>query len=136
MSSDKTAAKPAAEPLPPSTGWREVKEPGEEERFKDFADYIRSRQRKLLEQRPEIAKLTGGRPLRGFHAKPHAGLAAEFEVLADIPAHARFGVFAVPCVFPAVVRFSNGTHMLQPDHSVEPRGIAVKLFGEIGRAHV
>jgi hypothetical protein len=120
-------------PRPPSTAWEEEFEPDEEELFQGFADHIREQQEKLLKERPEIAEKTKGKLLRGFHAKPHAGLAAEFAVPPDLPPHARFGVFAEERVFPAVVRFSNGTHTLQDDKNTEPRGIAVKLIGVPGR---
>src|SRR5881409_2497597 len=72
-------------------------------------------------------------PLRGFHAKIHAGFLAEFRVLADLPAHARHGVFAEPRTFPAVVRFSNGESRIHADTNHEPRGIAIKLIGVPGR---
>jgi hypothetical protein len=57
---------------------------------------------------------------------------AEFEVLPDLPAHARCGIFAEPRVFPAVVRFSNGESTIHPDTNHEPRGIAIKLIGVPG----
>lgn len=119
-------------PRPPSTAWKEEPLPGEEKLFKNFAAKIEERQRKLLQEDKDLAKKTGGRPLRGFHAKPHAGLVADFEVLDGLPEHARFGVFSEPRVFPAYVRFSNGTHMLNPDRNPEPRGIAIKLVGVPG----
>ena len=72
-------------------------------------------------------------PLRGFHAKIHAGFTAEFQVLADLPEHARYGVFAAPRTFPAVVRFSNGESRINADSNHEPRGIAIKLIGALGR---
>ena len=72
-------------------------------------------------------------PFRGFHAKIHAGLIAEFQVLADLPEHARYGVFAAPRTFPALVRFSNGDFHINRDRKHEPRGIAIKLIGVEGR---
>lgn len=122
----------AASPPTPSTDWEEHIEPGEEDLFKEFARHIRERQEKVARQE-EIARQTGGRPLRGFHAKLHAGLMAEFRVMADLPPHARFGVFSEPRVFPAAVRFSNGTPTLQDDKLPEPRGLAIKLVGVPGR---
>jgi hypothetical protein len=35
-----------------------------------------------------------------LHAKIHAGFIAEFQVLADLPEHARHGVFAAPRTAP------------------------------------
>lgn len=142
MTSTEPTTNPKTGPLPPSTAWEEKIEPDEEELFSSFAREIEERQRGVLREiegrrdrggrDAEIARRVGGRLLRGFHAKPHAGLVAEFEVLPGLPAHARFGVFAEPRVFPAVVRFSNGTHTLQEDKKPEPRGIAIKLFGVAG----
>lgn len=120
-------------PLPPSTAWEEKIEPDEKELFEGFADYIRGRQGELLKEQPKIAEETRGQLLRGFHAKPHAGLVAEFEVLPDLPPHARFGVFREPRTFEAVVRFSNGTPTIQSDRKPEPRGIGIKLMGVPGK---
>ena len=125
-----THNEPSLDPMPlpssPSTAWNEYLEPGEQELFERFArDVITAQQR-------EVAKQTGGPVLRGFHAKLHAGLMADFQVLPDLPKHARFGVFSEPRVFPAVVRFSNGTPFRQSDKRPEPRGIAIKLVGVPG----
>jgi hypothetical protein len=64
--------------------------------------------------------------------KLHAGLMAEFQVLPDLPEHARFGVFTEPRVFPAVVRFSTGDSCNRSDKRHQPRGIAIKLVGVPG----
>jgi len=110
----------------PSTAWSESVEPGEQKLFQDFAREIAAQQR-------EVAQQTSGPPLRGFHAKLHVGLMAEFRVLGDLPLYARFGVFSQPQVFPALVRFSNGEPAPHPDKHPEPRGIAIKLVGVPGR---
>jgi hypothetical protein len=112
--------------MAPSTAWRELVEADEQALFEGFA-------REIAAQQQDVAKEADGTLRRGFHAKLHAGLMAEFEVLPDLPVHARYGVFSVPRVFPAVVRFSNGTPRLQPDTRHEPRGIAIKLVGAPGR---
>ena len=64
--------------------------------------------------------------------KIHAGVIAEFQVLPDLPEHARFGVFREPRVFPALVRFSNGESSNIADKKPQPRGIAIKLIGVLG----
>ncbi|HEX8920883.1 MAG TPA: catalase family protein [Pyrinomonadaceae bacterium] len=112
--------------LSPSTDWEEEFEPGEQELFERFAsEVIVDRQREVAQQRARPA-------MRGFHAKLHAGLMAEFQVLPDLPEHARVGIFSEPRVFPAVVRFSNGTPFRQADKRREPRGIGIKLVGVPG----
>lgn len=119
-------------PRPPSTAWEEEVEDGEEELFERFAREIEEQQRRVAREK-ETAARAGGQLLRGFHAKPHAGLVAEFEVPPGLPEHARHGVFVEPKTFPALVRFSNGTPRLQDDKTIEPRGIAIKLIGVPGR---
>jgi hypothetical protein len=115
----------AANGLPsPSTAWKEIPLAGEPALFKDFARDIVAYQKKDADKNGL---------LRGFHAKIHAGLMAEFQVLADLPEQARYGVFAEPRTFPAVVRFSNGDSHINPDTNHEPRGIAIKLIGVPGR---
>jgi hypothetical protein len=102
----------------------ERKEHDEQTRFEGFAKEIGKRQERLA----------AGCPLmRGFHAKPHAGLYAEFQVMPDRPEQARYGVFSETRTFQALVRFSNGESILQPDRKHEPRGIAIKLIDVPGR---
>jgi hypothetical protein len=67
----------AANGLPsPSTAWKEIPLAGEPALFKDFARDIVAYQKKDADKNGL---------LRGFHAKIHAGLMAEFQVLADLP---------------------------------------------------
>ena len=77
-------ANPAASAAP-STAWREVVEADEQMLIESFAREIEARQK-------EVATDTKGPLRRGFHAKLHAGLKAEFEVLPDLPEPARWGV--------------------------------------------
>jgi hypothetical protein len=122
-----TQANRAAIPQPtPGTTWREIVEPGEQARFEGFAQEIMARQKAVAADTREPLR-------RGFHAKLHAGLMAQFQVLADLPEHARYGVLSTPQVFPAVVRFSNGEPAAHRDKHKEPRGIAIKLIGVGGR---
>ena len=118
------APAPVAAPGAPSTAWKEVVEPGEAELFAGFAKEIQAQQQEAAQ---------GGPLRRGFHAKLHAGIAAEFRVLDGLPAHARVGLFATAKTFPCVVRFSNGSPTLQPDGRPDPRGIGVKVIGAPGR---
>jgi len=112
-------------PMLPSIAWTEIVEADEQVLFEDFAQAIAARQR-------EDAQQSGGPVRRGFHAKLHAGMAAEFQVLPDLPSYARFGVFRDPLVLPALVRFSNGEPIVNRDTKGEPRGIAIKLVGVPG----
>jgi len=110
----------------PSTAWREVIVPGEQQLFDDFANRI------IAAKQKELAQQGSGTVLRGFHAKIHAGLVGEFQVLDDLPEYARFGIFSEPRVFPMVVRFSNGMPSRQRDTGPDTRGIAIKLIGVPG----
>lgn len=112
-------------PSSPSTQWEENVKPDEQAIFEDFAREIEARQK-------EVSQQENGTRLRGFHAKLHAGFMAEFQVLDNLPEHARFGVFSEPRVFPAAVRFSNGEPSPHQDKHREPRGIGIKLVGVPG----
>lgn len=126
MTQNDTTVNPMFSPTSPSTAWEEDFEPGEQELFVHFAHNV------IMDRQRQVAKQTARPIQRGFHAKLHAGLMAEFKVLPDLPEHARFGIFNEPRVFPAVVRFSNGTPFRQSDKRREPRGIAIKLVGVPG----
>jgi hypothetical protein len=126
MSQTNPTTNASALPTPPSTAWEEHRESDEQELFEGFAHEIEELHQK------KVAAETDGVLRRGFHAKPHAGLLAEFEVLAGLPAHARQGVFSEPRVFRAAVRFSNGDFHVNRDDKREPRGIGIKLVGVPG----
>jgi len=117
----------AISPAVPSTAWQERSlAPDEPALFAGFG-------REIMAQQKKVAAKSDGEPMRGFHAKLHAGLRAEFEVMPGLPEHACHGVFAVPKIFPALVRFSNGEPGIHGDWHHEPRGIAIKLIGVPGR---
>src|ERR1700730_18287978 len=106
----------------PSKDWKETFRPNEAQEaalFEEFAREITGYQTK--DNPPPNG------PLRGFHAKLHAGLLAEFQVLGNLPKYAQAGIFAEPKLYEAAVRFSNGESTRQRDKGHEPRGIAIKL---------
>jgi hypothetical protein len=127
MSQADRSMRATGSPPSPSTAWKEVVEPDEEKLFSDFLSTITAQQHEVVKERGEP-------PLRGFHAKLHLGLAAEFHVLPDLPDYARRGVFGQsPRTFDAVVRFSNGDPHVNRDGHKEPRGLAIKLVGVPGK---
>ena len=126
MTQNDFTANPMSSATSPSTTWKEQLEPGEHELFERFAHNV------LMPRQREVSQQSGRPVQRGLHMKVHAGLMAEFQVLPDLPEHARFGVFSEPRVFPAVVRFSNGKSFNKPDKRPQPRGIAIKLVGVPG----
>jgi hypothetical protein len=69
-------------------------------------------------------------PRRAIHAKSHAVLKAEFEVIQHGDAPLNAGIFDTPKRYPAVVRISNGDGPAGPDTDwVASVGFAIKVFG-------
>jgi hypothetical protein len=108
----------------PTTDWKEVIAEDEEARFARYAAELRALQR---------ARSAGGAASRALHPKGTGGFSAELEVFADVPAHAKHGLFARPGKFGAYVRFSNGAFKRQSDKRGDVRGIAVKVLGVEGK---
>ena len=69
---------------------------------------------------------------RDAHPKMHGVVKAEFTVEANLPAELRVGVFAVPKIFQAWIRFSNAAGTRGPDANKDFRGMAIKLMGVDG----
>lgn len=109
----------------PSTTWKEVIAPGEAETFERLAQDLAGVQARAAQRR--------GRVSRGLHAKQALAARASLEVLPDLPAHARVGLFAEPKRYEAVVRFSNGDPHHRDDRKPDVRGIAVKVMGVGGK---
>jgi len=107
-----------------STAWKETIAADEPERFERLGQQLRA----LQERRAR-----GGAAGRALHLKGQGGLAAEFTVLPDLPAHARQGLFAEPKTYRAFVRYSNGAGVRQPDGKPDVRGVAIKVLGVPGR---
>jgi hypothetical protein len=103
----------------PGTDWKEVIAPDEDKRFEYFTSVLSGIQ----------AKAHAGRAL---HAKGNLGAEATFEVLPDVAADARFGMFDSPKTYPALVRYSNGAPRRQHDKKPDVRGIAIKVIGVPG----
>lgn len=103
----------------PATDWKEVFAPDEDKRFEYFTSVLTAIQ----------ASAHAGRAL---HAKGSLGAEAEFEVLADVPADARQGMFDTPKKYAALVRYSNGSPRKQVDKKPDVRGIAIKVIGVAG----
>ena len=73
-----------------------------------------------------------GHPVRSVHAKSHALLQGELEVLDGLPAELAQGLFAVPASYPAVLRFSTNPGDILDDTVSAPRGLAIKIIGVEG----
>lgn len=68
---------------------------------------------------------------RGQHPKQHGLVRAKFQVLDDIPAEYKVGLFARPNTYDALIRFSNGPQ--GEDREPGPQGMAIKLIDVPGR---
>ncbi|MBI4865649.1 MAG: hypothetical protein HY816_01740 [Candidatus Wallbacteria bacterium] len=110
-----------AQAASPTTAWKEVVRPDEAQVFPKFVEIINYNQ-------GEQARRAGSAPARGFHAKHHTALTAEFRVLPDLPDHARQGVFKEARSYPCWVRLSNGVGVVQGDRKPDVRGLAIKLM--------
>jgi hypothetical protein len=110
--------------MTPATDWKEVVPDGEPAHVERLAEQRRDIQREAARGKP---------PRRALHAKAHVNAAGTFEVLPDLPEHARAGVFAAPKTYRAYVRFSNGAKGRQSDTRGDQRGVALKLSGVAGK---
>lgn len=107
----------------PSVEWREVVGPDEADRHQRQAELFAE-----LQTRKTARYGTG----RALHRKQVAALRATLTVPADLPGHARQGLFGVPGTYDAWIRLSNGSFNRAPDRVPDVRGFAVKVFGVSG----
>lgn len=104
----------------PSKDWKEKIADDEKERFEKYATIL-----------ADLQRARGGKS-RALHAKQHAGLRAELEVL-EVPEHARVAMFAEPKKYDCYVRFSNGSGARESDDKPDLRGLAIKVLGVAGK---
>jgi hypothetical protein len=89
----------------------------------------------IIEEMSRFAKreYVGRIAERGGNTKTYGVVRAEFQVLDNVPAHLRTGVFSAPRCFPAWIRFSGSGPLSPPD--VRDAGIVsigIKLMGVPG----
>jgi catalase len=70
--------------------------------------------------------------VRGFHAKVHGCMKADFELDANRPPATRYGLFADDAPKQAWVRLSNGQGKAGADNERDVRGLAIKVMGVQG----
>jgi len=107
----------------PSTEWRETIGDGEDARFERYGEQL------VALQKAGNDKHGRGRAL---HRNQHLGLRARLEILDDLPAHARHGVFAKPGTYDALIRLSNGSGDRAADKKPDVRGFGVRVEGVSG----
>jgi hypothetical protein len=105
--------------MDPSKDWKEIVAPDEDIRFARFANQLVELQR---------LHASGGRVGRALHKKLDGGFEARLEIFGDLPEPARHGLFAAPRVYDALVRYSNGSSVVQGDEKGDVRGMAVKVL--------
>ncbi len=106
-----------------STEWREEIPTDEEARFEAYADELEAMQR---------ARFAKHGPGRALHRKQVLALRASFEVLPNLPEHAKHGLFARPGTYEARLRLSNGSMDVASDKKPDIRGFAIKVLGVNG----
>ena len=73
-----------------------------------------------------------GHANRSVHAKAHALLTGEMEVLGNLPEALAQGIFSKPGTYPIVLRISTNPGDILDDHISVPRGCALKVVGVEG----
>ena len=73
-----------------------------------------------------------GHAVRSVHAKSHALLQGEMQVLDNLPEALAQGVFARPGTFPVVMRISTNPGDILDDTVSSPRGLGLKIIGVEG----
>ncbi|HWO62386.1 MAG TPA: hypothetical protein VNO31_20390 [Umezawaea sp.] len=109
----------------PSTAWTEVVAPDEERRHARQAELFTAMQ---LRKSAEFG--TG----RALHRRQRLALRGTLSVPADLPPHARHGIFATGATYDAWLRLSNGGFDVAPDGKPDIRGFAVKVLGVPGES--
>ncbi|MBA3597542.1 MAG: catalase family protein [Methylibium sp.] len=99
-------------------------EPDEAETTRALVETMRKIQEKTFED--------GGHALRSVHAKSHALLQGELEVLVGLPPHLAQGLAAKPGRYPVVMRLSTIPGDILDDNVSTPRGLAIKVVGVQG----
>jgi hypothetical protein len=74
----------------------------------------------------------GGHALRGVHAKSHALLRGEIEILDDLPPVLAQGLFAIPATYAVAMRISTIPGDVLDDNVSVPRGFGLKIIGVPG----
>ena len=80
----------------------------------------------------ETTFANGGHALRSVHAKSHALLHGEIEILPGLPEVLAQGLFAQPATYPVVMRISTIPGDILDDNVSVPRGVGLKIIGVPG----
>ncbi len=111
--------------MQPSTQWQEHIAADEAERFARYGEQFAALQAR------KSAKYGNGRAL---HRKQLTAATGMLDVLPDLPAFARQGLFAKAGRHQVWVRLSNGGMNRAPDAAPDIRGFALRVFGVHGES--
>ncbi len=114
-----------AQDMTPSTQWREEVRADEAQRFATYGQQFAALQAR------KSRKFGVGRAL---HRKQLTSAEGVLQVLDDLPAFARHGLFARPGTFGVWVRLSNGGMDRAPDRVPDIRGFALRVLGVQGES--
>jgi hypothetical protein len=100
------------------------------ETFKKLAEDINRIQDKTAQE------VGASKPDRGFHAKHHGCLKGVLTVTENLPAKAKFGLFAKQTTYKVIARFSNAVGASESDAKPDARGLAIKVLGRIDNPRI
>ena len=106
--------------------------PGQETVSPGEAEFIEAIAKQTLDRLKSQYPAGKGEVRRDAHPKTHGLVRAEFVVVDDLPEGLRYGVFAEPRRYDALIRFSAGGLDVQPDTVPQGRGMAIKVLGVPG----
>ena len=89
----------------------------------------------IIDAQAEIMRKTQkseGHAIRSVHAKSHAILTGELQVMDNLPPYLAQGLFAKPGTYSVVVRISTAPGDVLPDSVSTPRGFSFKVSGVEG----
>lgn len=109
----------------PSTDWKEQIGADEAQRFAEYGKQFAALQAR------KSKKYGAGRAL---HRKQLVAARGSLEVLGDLPAFARHGLFATPGTFETHLRLSNGGMDRASDKMPDIRGLALRVLGVQGES--
>jgi hypothetical protein len=112
-----------AHDMTPSTQWQERVAADETQRFAGYGQQFAA-----IQARKSRKYGTG----RALHRKQLTAAKGTLEVLDNLPAFARHGLFAAPGTFEAWVRLSNGGMDRASDRTPDIRGFALRVLGVKG----
>nr|WP_309388414.1 catalase family protein [Chelatococcus sambhunathii] len=102
------------------------------EHHEEHEEEIRDELIATLRSISETTLADTGHGLRSVHAKSHALVVAEAEVLDGLPPELAQGLFATPGRYKALMRFSTNPGDVLHDAVSAPRGLGLKLVGVRG----